>query len=134
MPEIPLSIYGSDINTDALRLARLNLKEADLEDKIYFQKLPVREVRSRFRYGHIITNPPYGQRLGSLEQAEEVYKELGEVYTSLEDWSLHMLTAVPRPERFLNKRWDKSRKLYNGRLECHYYQFFGPRPPKKELL
>ncbi len=132
--EIPLSIYGSDINTDALRLARLNLKEADLEDKIYFQKLPVREVRSRFRYGHIITNPPYGQRLGSLEQAEEVYKELGEVYTSLEDWSLHMLTALPRPERFLNKRWDKSRKLYNGRLECHYYQFFGPRPPKKELL
>ena len=130
--DMPLSIYGSDIDSNVLRLARLNLKEADLEDKIYFQKLPVKDVRSRFRFGHVITNPPYGQRLGSLEQAEEAYKELGEVFNSLEDWSLHMLTALPRPERFINKRWDKSRKLYNGRLECHYYQFFGPRPPKKD--
>jgi len=127
-----LNIYGSDIDSNALQLARVNLKEAGLEDKIYFQKLPVKEVRSRFRYGHVITNPPYGQRLGSLDQAEEAYKELGAVFTSLEDWSLHMLTSVPKPERFINKRWDKSRKLYNGRLECHYYQFFGPRPPKKD--
>lgn len=129
--DIPLNIYGSDIDSNALRLARLNTKEAGLESKIHFQKLPVHEVRSRFRYGHVITNPPYGQRLGSLEEAEQVYKQLGEILPLLEDWSAHMLTALPKPERFLGKRWDKSRKLYNGRLECHYYQFFGPRPPKR---
>ena len=129
--DIPLSIYGSDIDSDVLRLARLNLKQADLEGKVHFQKLPVKEVRSRFRYGYVITNPPYGQRLGSLEEAEEAYKQLGEVFTSLGDWSLNILTALTRPERFMAKRWDKSRKLYNGRLECHYYQYFGPRPPKR---
>lgn len=129
--ELPLSIYGSDIDANALRLARIHAKEAGLEDKIYFQKLPVKEIRSRFRYGHIITNPPYGQRIGSQEDVEVVYKELGLVYQELEDWSLHMLTTLPKPEGFIGRRWDKSRKLYNGRLECHFYQFFGPKPPKK---
>lgn len=131
--DLPLYIYGSDIDPSALRLARIHTLEAGLEDKIYFQKLPVKEVRSRFKYGHVITNPPYGQRLGSQEEAEKVYEELGESFAHLENWSLHMLTTMQRPERFLNRRWDKSRKLYNGRLECHYFQFFGPKPPKKNI-
>lgn len=129
--DVPLNIYGSDIDSETLRVARINLKEAELEDKVYFQKLPAKEVRSRFRFGHLITNPPYGHRLGSQEQVEEIYKQLGEVFSALEDWSLHMLTTLPKPEKFMGRRWDKSRKLYNGRLECHYYQFFGPKPPKK---
>lgn len=129
--ELPLHIYGSDINDQALKLARTHTQEAGLEGKIYFQKLPVKEVRSRFRYGHLITNPPYGQRIGSAEEVEIVYKELGAVFKELEDWSLHMLTTQTKPESHIGRRWDKSRKLYNGRLECHYYQFFGPRPPKK---
>jgi putative N6-adenine-specific DNA methylase len=125
-----LAIYGSDIDPAALRLAREHTREAGLEEKIFFQRLPVKEVRSRFKYGCIITNPPYGQRLGTAEEAETAYQELGEVLERLEDWSLHMLTSLPKPERFIKKRWDKSRKLYNGRIECHYYQFFGPKPPK----
>jgi len=129
--EVPLHIYGSDIDGKALKLARTHLQEAGLEDKVYFQKLPVSEIRSRFRYGHIITNPPYGQRLGTQEEVEKVYQEMGKVYGELQDWSLHMLTTLAKPERFVGRRWDKSRKLYNGRLECHYYQFFGPKPPKK---
>ncbi|RJE47412.1 MULTISPECIES: class I SAM-dependent RNA methyltransferase [unclassified Dehalobacter] len=125
-----LAIYGSDIDPAALRLAREHTREAGLEGKIFFQKLQVKEARSRFRYGCIITNPPYGQRLGTAEEAETAYQELGEVLERLQDWSLHMLTSLPKPERFIKKRWDKSRKLYNGRIECHYYQFFGPKPPK----
>ncbi|AHF11111.1 MULTISPECIES: class I SAM-dependent RNA methyltransferase [Dehalobacter] len=125
-----LAIYGSDIDPAALRLAREHTREAGLEGKIFFQRLSVKEVRSRFKYGCIITNPPYGQRLGTAEEAETAYRELGEVLERLEDWSLHMLTSLPKPERFIKKRWDKSRKLYNGRIECHYYQFFGPKPPK----
>ncbi len=125
-------IYGSDIDHQALRLARIHAKEAGLEEKVHFQKLPVKELRSRFKYGHIITNPPYGHRIGQHQEIEEVYMDLGTVYRALEDWSLHMLTTVPKPERFMGKRWDKSRKLYNGRIECHYYQFFGPKPPRKK--
>jgi putative N6-adenine-specific DNA methylase len=132
--ELALHIYGSDIDPNALRLARLHVTEAGLQDKIYFQKLPVKDVRSRFSYGHMITNPPYGRRLGTQEQAEVVYQELGTTLKQLDNWSLHMLTTDPQPERFIGKRWDKSRKLYNGRLECHFYQFFGPKPPKKDDL
>lgn len=129
--ELPLHIYGSDINYQALKLAKIHTQEAGLGEKIFFQKLPVKEVRSRFRYGYLITNPPYGQRLGSKDEVESVYKELGSVYKELEDWSLNMLTTLDKPEIYIGKRWDKNRKLYNGRIECHYYQFFGPKPPKK---
>lgn len=132
--ELPLHIYGADIDGKALRLARIHAQEAGLADKIYFQKLPVKETRSRFRFGHIITNPPYGQRLGTQPEAEAVYIELGQIFQSLSDWSLHFLTTLAKPECFIGRRWDKSRKLYNGRLECHYYQFFGPKPPKRDSL
>ncbi|UWG97211.1 class I SAM-dependent RNA methyltransferase [Dehalobacter sp. DCM] len=130
--DLPLMIYGSDIDPKALRLAREHTREAGLEGKIYFQKLPVKEVRSRFHYGYLITNPPYGERLGNTAEAEVLYRELGDVFSELTDWSLHLLTALPKPEIFIMKKWDKSRKLYNGRIQCHYYQFFGPRPPKKQ--
>ncbi len=130
--DLILNIYGSDIDTNALKLARIHAQEAGLEDKIFFQKLPVKDVRSRFKYGHLITNPPYGLRIGSQAEVENLYKELGTVYRELENWSLHLLTTLPKPERFLERRWDKSRKLYNGRIECHYYQFFGPKPPRRK--
>jgi putative N6-adenine-specific DNA methylase len=126
-----LHIYGSDIDSKALSLARTHAAEAGLSDVIHFQRLPVAEVRSRFNFGHIIANPPYGERLGEMKDVERLYSELGETFKRLENWSLHILTTQQSPERFIGRRWDKSRKLYNGRLECHYYQFFGPRPPKE---
>ncbi|MHB1651920.1 MAG: THUMP domain-containing class I SAM-dependent RNA methyltransferase [Desulfitobacteriaceae bacterium] len=129
-PSTPLNIYGSDIDPKALQLARIHATEAGVSDKVYFQRLPVAEVRSRFRYGHIVTNPPYGERVGEKTEVGGLYQELGEAWHRLEGWSLHMLTTENHPENFVGQRWDKSRKLYNGRLECHYYQFFGPRPPK----
>lgn len=129
--DIPLFIYGSDIDPKALELARVHANEAGLTDKVHFQRLPVADVRSRFHYGYLITNPPYGERLGDREEAEVVYQELGATLARLETWSLNMLTSHQHPENFIGRRWDKSRKLYNGKLECHYYQFFGPKPPKK---
>ncbi|MDQ7094970.1 class I SAM-dependent RNA methyltransferase [Desulfosporosinus sp. PR] len=126
-----LHIYGSDIDPKALSLARTHALEAGVEDIIHFQRLPVAEVRSRFNFGHLIANPPYGERLGETKDVEGLYTELGETFKRLENWSLHLLTTQQFPERFIGRRWDKSRKLYNGRLECHYYQFFGPRPPRE---
>ena len=128
---VPLHIYGSDIDPNALALARTHALEAEVEDVIHFQRLPVAEVRSRFKYGHMIANPPYGERLGDVTEIEGLYLELGETFNRLQNWSLHMLTTHQFPERLIGRRWDKSRKLYTGRLECHYFQFFGPRPPRE---
>lgn len=129
---VPLHIYGSDIDPNALALARKHASEAGVDGVIHFQRLPVAEVRSRFKYGHMIANPPYGERLGDVTKVEELYRELGETFNRLDNWSLHMLTTHQFPERLIGRRWDKSRKLYTGRLECHYFQFFGPRPPREE--
>jgi putative N6-adenine-specific DNA methylase len=129
-PNLKLRIYGSDIDPEALSLARIHCEDAGLTNKIFFQRLPAAEVRSRFQYGHLITNPPYGERLGVQEEVKQLYKDLGSIFRTLETWSLHILTTIKRPELLIGRRWDKSRKLYNGRLECHYYQFFGPKPPK----
>ena len=131
---VPLHIHGSDIDPNALVLARKHAIEAGLEEVLHFQRLPVAEVRSRFKYGHMIANPPYGERLGDVSEVETLYRGLGETFNRLENWSLHMLTTHPSPERLIGRRWDKSRKLYTGRLECHYFQFFGPRPPREELF
>jgi len=128
---VPLHIYGSDIDPNALSLARAHAIEAGVEDVIHFQRLPVADVRSRFKYGHMIANPPYGERLGDVTEIEGLYLELGETFNRLQNWSLHMLTTHQFPERLIGRRWDKSRKLYTGRLECHYFQFFGPRPPRE---
>jgi putative N6-adenine-specific DNA methylase len=62
----------------------------------------------------------------------QLYQDLGEAFKHLETWSLYFLTTLDQPERFIGRRWDKSRKLYNGRIECHYYSFYGPKPPKRE--
>lgn len=129
-PDIDLHIYGSDIDPTALQLARTHLEEAGLKDKVFFQRLPVDEVSSRFQYGHLITNPPYGERMGEQEEVKKLYKDLGETFQQLPTWSLHLITTDQQPELLIGRRWDKSRKLYNGRLECHYYQFFGPKPPR----
>lgn len=126
-----LHIYGSDIDPKALTLARAHATDAGVDEVVHFQKLPAADVRSRFEYGHLITNPPYGERLGDDKEVAKLYQELGETFHRLETWSLHMITTHQHPEQFIGRRWDKSRKLYNGRLECHYYQFFGPRPPRR---
>ena len=125
-----LHIYGSDIDPQALSLARKHAEEAGVSEIVHFQRLPVAEVRSRFSYGHLIANPPYGERLGDPNEVDQVYQDLGQTFKQFATWSLHFLTTQRAPERFIGRRWDKSRKLYNGRLECHYYQFFGPKPER----
>lgn len=127
-----LHIYGSDVDPNALHLARIHAAEAGLENTVFFQKLSAAKVESRYEYGHLITNPPYGERLSDREEAEKLYAELGDTWQRLQTWSLHMITSHPHPEQFVGRRWDKSRKLYNGRIECHFYQFFGPKPPRKK--
>lgn len=127
---LDLRVFGSDIDGEVLSLARYHARQAGVEEKIFFQKLPVKELRSRYKYGYIICNPPYGERLGDLSGAEKLYREMGEVFQKLDSWSFYILTANRGFERLFGRKPDKKRKLYNGRIECNYYQFFGPHPPR----
>lgn len=127
-----LSISGFDIDEAALSLARHHAREAGVEKAVHFQHRDVADLQSSKKYGCIICNPPYGERLEDAPAAERLYKEMGRAFKKLETWSLYVLTSHPRFESLFGRKADKNRKLYNGKIECHYYQFYGPRPPARE--
>lgn len=129
-PNLNLRVFGSDIDGEALSLARYHARQAGVEEKIFFQKLAVNELRSKYKYGYIICNPPYGERLGDMREVERLYREMGTVFKALDTWSFYILTSHPDFEWLFGRRSDKKRKLYNGRIQCNYYQFFGPHPPR----
>lgn len=126
----PVRIYGSDADGEVLSLARYHIKEAFLEEDVHIQKLDVKDLASRFKYGCIICNPPYGERLGERKEVEELYKTMGKVFNKMDTWSNYIITSHPNFENLFGKKADKKRKLYNGRIQCNYYQYYGPRPPK----
>ncbi|AGL03121.1 THUMP domain-containing class I SAM-dependent RNA methyltransferase [Desulfoscipio gibsoniae] len=127
----PLDIIGTDIDNDVLKLARQNAGEAGVEELIHFQRLPLADVRSSKKYGKIICNPPYGERLGEIREVERLYREMGHVFGRLDTWSYYILAAHPQFERLFGRPATKKRKLYNGNIKVDYYQYFGPRPPRK---
>ena len=125
-----LRIQGSDIDDEVMSLARYHSKQAGVEADIHLQRMPAADIASRQKYGFVICNPPYGERMGELKEVEELYRQMGGIFKSFDTWSFYVLTSHPRFEALLGRRADKKRKLYNGRIMCNYYQFFGPPPPK----
>jgi len=121
----PVDIVGTDINPDVLKLATHHARSAGLSKSVTFRELPLSDVRSTKRYGYLITNPPYGERMGEEREVEALYKELGYICGSLHEWSIFVITAHKGFERFFGRRADKKRKLYNGRIECDLYQYLG---------
>lgn len=130
--DLPLHIRGTDIDEHVLKIARENSTEAGFEDQIHFQRMPLAELSSAKKYGKIICNPPYGERLGSMEEITALYREMGQVFTKLDTWSFYILTAYEGFEKLFGKRASKKRKLYNGDIKVDYYQYFGPRLPRKK--
>lgn len=129
-----LRIQGSDIDDEAISLARYHATQAGVSQDIHLQRLPVADISSRYKYGFIVCNPPYGERLGEMPEVERLYKELGGVFKDFETWSFYVITSHPRFEALVGRRADKKRKLYNGRIQCNYYQFYGPPPPKVSIF
>ena len=125
-------IQGYDIDPEALKAARANAKMAGVDRLIHFQQRPVKELRHPKSYGFLITNPPYGERLEEKEALGELYREIGESFARLDKWSMYLITSYERAETDIGRKADKNRKIYNGMLKTYYYQFLGPRPPKKE--
>jgi putative N6-adenine-specific DNA methylase len=121
-------ILASDIDAALLKGAQGNAKRAGVIDCMSFEARPLSEFRSGEKLGCLICNPPYGERLGEVKEAEKIYKTLGHVYEQLDGWSLFALTSHPGFERVFGKKADRKRKLYNGQIKCHFYQYFGPMP------
>lgn len=126
-----LDISGTDINPDLINIARKNAIEAGVENLIHFQARPLAELSSKKKYGKVICNPPYGERLGTQREVELLYKDMGKLFRKLDSWSYYILTAYDDFERFFGKQASKRRKLYHGNIKVQYYQYFGPRPPKR---
>ncbi|GAX88483.1 THUMP domain-containing class I SAM-dependent RNA methyltransferase [Effusibacillus lacus] len=130
--DLPLKIYGSDINKSVIPTARFHAKEAGFGDVIEFRAAPAEEFQMDELYGCMITNPPYGERLGERQEVEDLYSDLGYVASLHDTWSFFVLTSHKGFEKLFEKEADKRRKLYNGRIECHLYQYLGPLPPRKK--
>ncbi|MBC7542257.1 MAG: class I SAM-dependent RNA methyltransferase, partial [Candidatus Sericytochromatia bacterium] len=128
-----LRIYGSDMDGQVLKLARFAAEQAGLTGKIFFEKKELKDFRSQIKYGYMITNPPYGERLGQdRHSAEKLYKEMGAKYTELIGWGCYVMTAHQDFETFFNWKAEKKRKLYNGNMRCDLFQYKAQRPPKRD--
>lgn len=126
-----LRISGFDIDENAIGLARRHAERAGVADSIHLQTCDMREVKSRYRFGVVVTNPPYGERLLNEREALNLYKDFGKWFKSLQDWSLYAITSLDGFERAFGAKADKNRKLYNGKLKCRLYQYLGKKPETK---
>jgi len=131
-PDKELHISGFDINPEAIKLSIKHLNKSGLQNKVHFQVQDMRNLSSRFDYGVIVTNPPYGERLMSESELRILYKDFGEVFSKMKTWSLYTITSYKAFEKYFGKRADKIRKLYNSELECNLYQYLGEKPPKEK--
>ncbi|SHK15889.1 putative N6-adenine-specific DNA methylase [Geosporobacter subterraneus DSM 17957] len=129
--DVDIRIYASDINPKTIKIAEENAYQANVDDCITFSIQDMARIRSDEKYGYIICNPPYGERLGELKEVESLYKRMGQVFSKFDTWSVYVITSHEEFERLYGKKADKKRKLFNGRIKVDYYQFFGPKPPKE---
>ena len=128
---VQTDIQGYDIDGDIVRAARANAKAAGVDELIHFQQRSVSDLSHPKKYGFLITNPPYGERIEDKKNLPELYKTIGERFAELDSWSAYIITAYEDTERYFGRKADKNRKIYNGMRKTYFYQFLGPKPPRK---
>lgn len=129
--QIEMDLQGYDIDGDMVKASRENAVDAQVDHLIHFQQRDVRDLRHSGKYGFIITNPPYGERLEDKKDLPELYNAMGESFKRLDTWSKYVITSYEDAPRYLGKKDGKNRKIYNGMVKTYFYQYQGPRPPKK---
>ena len=129
--DIEVDIQGYDIDGEVVKAARENAKRAGVDHLIHFQQRAVADLHHPKKYGFIITNPPYGERLEEKADLPELYTQIGKAYEGLDSWSMYMITSYEDTERYIGRKADKNRKIYNGMIRTYFYQFLGPKPPKR---
>lgn len=130
---VKTDIQGYDIDGDIVKAARENARLAGVEKLIHFQQRPVQELNHPKKYGFLITNPPYGERIEEKKDLPMLYSAFGDGMKRLEDWSFYVITSYEDAERYLGRKAQKNRKIYNGMMKTYYYQFPGPKPPRTRV-
>ncbi len=130
--DVETNIQGYDIDPDMVAIARENAKRAGVAEMIHFQQRDVKDTSHPKKYGFMITNPPYGERLEDRADLPALYETIGEAYRRLDSWSMFLITSYEDAQRYIGRKADKNRKLYNGMIKTYFYQFLGPKPPKRK--
>ena len=130
--KIETDIQGYDIDPNVVKAARDNARLAGVDHLIHFQQRPVSALNHPKKYGFVITNPPYGERIEEKANLPQLYREIGEAFQRLDCWSEYVITAYEDAEKYIGKKADKNRKIYNGMMKTYFYQFLGPRPPRQK--
>lgn len=130
--DIQVDIQGYDLDGEVVRAARANAEAAGVEKLIHFQQRPLSALSHPKKYGFLITNPPYGERIEEKENLPGLYREIGERFQALDSWSAYIITAYEDAEKYIGRKADKNRKIYNGMIKTYYYQFLGPKPPDRK--
>lgn len=129
--EVKVDIQGYDVDGDVVKVARKNAEEAGVDHLIHFQQRDVKDLSHPKKYGFVITNPPYGERLEEKEDLPAIYQAFGDSFKRLDSWSAYVITSYEETERYFGRKADKNRKIYNGMIKAYFYQFMGPRPPRR---
>lgn len=129
---VSVDIQGYDLDGNVIRAARENAKNAGVDHLIHFQQRPVKDLSHPKKYGFVITNPPYGERIEEKENLPQLYREIGQGFSRLDSWSEYVITAYTDAEKYIGRKADKNRKIYNGMMKTYIYQFLGPKPPRRQ--
>ncbi len=129
--QVETDIQGYDVDENMVSIARENARLAGVDKLIHFQRRGVEQLSHPKKYGFLITNPPYGERLQEKAEMPALYHALGERFRLLDSWSMYLITAYDQAEKDIGRKADKNRKIYNGMMKTYYYQFLGPKPPRK---
>ena len=129
--DVQVDIQGYDVDGDIVKAARSNARSAGVDHMIHFQQRPVSALSHPKKYGFIISNPPYGERIEEKENLPALYREIGERFAALDAWSMYLITSYEDAQKYIGRKADKNRKIYNGMLKTYFYQFMGPRPPRR---
>ncbi len=132
LTDVQMNIQGFDLDGDIIKAARQNARFAEVDHLIHFQQKPLSELSNSKKYGFIITNPPYGERLEEKKELPVLYKEIGKVFGALDSWSYYIITGYEEAQKYIGKQADKNRKIYNGMMKTYFYQYMGPKPPKQD--
>ncbi len=129
---VKTDIQGYDLDAEVVSMARENARMAGVEGLIHLQQRDVKNLSHSGKFGFILTNPPYGERLETAETLPEIYRALGERFALLDTWSMYVITAWEDAQRYIGRTADKNRKIYNGMMKTYFYQYIGPKPPKRK--
>lgn len=130
--DVKMNIQGYDLDSGIVKCAMQNAREAGVDEHIHFQQRDMRDLSSPKKYGFIITNPPYGERLEDKADLPKLYKDIGATFDKLDTWSKFIITSYEDAEKYLGRKATKNRKIYNGMIKSYFYQYMGSKPPRRK--